>query len=214
MDEDQQLRGGLRIAKGAVVGGKRDAEMLRQSGEAVGREAGEISPHRDDGAESGTAKILAEASEFLPKKSEVECRVVRDEYRLPHEPAEGPGDFRKLRGVGHHRIGDPGEAGDVAGNGPFGIHEGAELFDHLTSAHLHRADLGNPMLGGRPAGGFDVDHDVFLIRIGKPFDADDLHWKSGFFQRLQLDKLVSPDLIALRLDFDEAEFLPNTTMSS
>ncbi len=57
------------------------------------------------------------------------------------------------------------------------------------------------------AGGFHIHHHVFLIRIGEPRDADDLDLKSGFFQRLQLDQLVPPNLVALGLDLHKSQIL-------
>jgi len=66
------------------------------------------------------------------------------------------------------RLGDAGEHDDLRGDGAARVDEGLEGAEALTAAELHRTDLGDAALGGRPAGGLEVDDDERRTRQRRP----------------------------------------------
>ncbi len=80
------------------------------------------------------------------------------------------------------------------------------LVDDVAALDFHRADFGDAVVGRPPAGGFDIDHDIGLVRVGAVGDTADIGGEAQFAQQVEPGQLVAPDLVAFGLDLDEFEF--------
>src|SRR5205823_3809594 len=76
---------------------------------------------------------------------------------VPGELEERRQDLRQRRRRYEHRLGDPGQHGDVRRHGLPRVDQGGELGQLLPAADLDRADLGDPAAVRCPAGGLQVD---------------------------------------------------------
>jgi hypothetical protein len=89
-------------------------------------------------------------------ESEVETGVVGHEHRAAEELEEGGEDRLHRRRAAHGQLVDPGEVGDEPGDRHTGIDQALEGPEALAPSVQDRADLGDPGVGGRPAGGLEV----------------------------------------------------------
>ena len=79
----------------------------------------------------------------------------------------GEHDLDRL-GVGHHPVRDAGQGADQRRDGDLGVDQGVEGAENLAAADLDGADLGDPVVGGRPAGGLEVEHDELDVEQRGP----------------------------------------------
>ena len=78
-----------------------------------------------------------------PEKADIESRVMRHQHGPVGEFQEHRQHGRDGRGIAHHRGGDPGEFDDLRRDSALRVHQGGELTDDLSAAHLDRPDLGD-----------------------------------------------------------------------
>jgi hypothetical protein len=84
---------------------------------------------------------------------------VGDQHRAAQELQHGRQHLRQPRRAGDHRGGDARERDDAGRHAGARVDECGELTDPLATTHLHRADLGDRVVPGRPARGLQVEHD-------------------------------------------------------
>ena len=107
--------------------------------------------------EVGPAQVTSPAGGG--QEPHVERCVVRGEHAAAGELQERGEHALQRRREGDHRIADAGELRDLFGDRAVRIDQGGELPARVARADLHRADLGDPGLVGRPAGRFHIDND-------------------------------------------------------
>ena len=188
----------VRLEGNSEVGGK--------STETVGRQSGKMPLHLHDGAEDRPGEMDADPVELRLEKAMIEFRAVGDKHGLSDEGPEFRGDRGEFGCRRDHFIRDPGEFDDERGDATSGLHEARPLLDDATVAHLHRSDFSDAVRRGIAAGGLEIDDDVFLPRIEGPADIGEADLESRAAQALDLDHLLTPDLVSLRLDLEEARF--------
>jgi len=179
--------------------------MFAQGGEPMGRKPGKMASRFDDGAEDGAAEGDFAAFELGLEEAVVEAGAVGHEDGLANKLAEFRGDLGETRGLADHGIGDAGELADEGGNAALRIHEARPFPDDAPPAHPDRTDLGEAVAGGITSGGLDIDDDIVLSGIDDPLDPGHLDAETGPAQTLDLHELLTPELVALRLQFNEAE---------
>jgi hypothetical protein len=128
---------------------------------------------------------------------------VRHEHGAVGELEERRQRGAERRGVGDHRVGDPGQERDERRDRDAGLHERLELAEHLAAAHLDRADLGDAGVDRCAAGGLEVDDDER--------DVDQLHRvlpgeRAGLRQAPQL-LLDDPRRPGLRVGLHDADVM-------
>ncbi len=157
----QHIDRGARVGERAVGGRGRRAEVGREGGEpAVGRVvAAEDAPGEQRGVDDRErGPVEAVGGRRGAEEPDVERRVVGHENAALGELQErrqGLADRGRAR---DHRIGDAGEDGDERGDRLARLDQGLELAEHLTRAHLHRADLGDAVGLVGSTRGLEVDH--------------------------------------------------------
>ncbi len=158
----QHVDGGPCVGQCAVIGGHPGTQQGGQRGQpdagrlGLGQHlAGE--PH---GVHHGrTRPWQTEPRAGGLQEADVERRIVRNKDGPPDELQERRQHGADPRCVVHHRIGDPGQDGDLRRDRPAGVDQGRELAEHLTAPDLHRPDLGDGLRQRRSTGGLQVDHD-------------------------------------------------------
>jgi hypothetical protein len=93
-----------------------------------------------------------------------------------------------------HVVGDPGQPGDVGGDGAPRIDEWLPLREDLVIAKFNSANLGDTVSVRPAAGCFDVDDNIILLRIEPEIDAGDLGLYTGVTKLAQARELVAANL--------------------
>ncbi len=166
----EQVGGCQRVVEGTVAGAVIEAEAVGEGPEAtVGDLVAEQSPGEGEGVdrpvgEAGPALL----SERGVEERHVEADVVADDDGVAEELEQGGHDRLDARGPGDHGLGDPGEHGDLWRDRATRIDEGVVAPQALAPSQLHRADLGDAAVGGRPARRLEVEHDEGHVVEGRP----------------------------------------------
>ena len=159
----QDVDGGLGVVQGPMVRSYRRLHQRRERAEPHARRLVPVEypsgqPHGVHHRRLGPGHPVPGARR--PQEPDVVGRVVRDQHTAADPLQEARQHGLDPRRRPHHRVGDAGEHGDLRGDRAAGVHQGGELAEHLTTADLDRADLGDPVgLVRRPAGGLQVDND-------------------------------------------------------
>src|SRR4029453_14321673 len=150
------------VGQGPVAGGDRRPQAGGQGGQAdVGHlVAGEQLAGQPGRADDPVGQApVAVALQVGLDEAPVEGGVVGHQHSAAEELEQaGEHDLDRLL-VGHHRVGDAGQGADQRRDGDPGVDQGLEGADDLAPADLDRADLGDAVVGGRSAGGLQVEHD-------------------------------------------------------
>ena len=153
-----------RVGERAVVGGGARPEEPREAGQlAVGRlVAGDDLAGQPGGVEHPMAGPLVPGDRAGGlEERHVERRVVGHQHGArgaAGELEEGRQRRAEPRGARHRGVGDAGEHRDERRDRHTRVDQRLELAEHLTGAHLDRADLGDLARLRRAAGGLEVDH--------------------------------------------------------
>ena len=161
----EDLGAGLGVGQRPVRRSHRRAEVLRERLEPHVRHVGPDDAPREAGGAHRRRwqRVVVEAFERDVEEREVEPGVVRHEDAAARELRERRQHPLDRRRAGHHEVVDPGQVRDLAGDRHAGVHEGLEHAGALAAPDLHRADLGDPRVGRRAAGGLEVDdHELDL----------------------------------------------------
>ena len=161
----EDLGAGLGVGQRSVRRPHRGAEVLRERLEPHVRHVGPHHAPREAGGAHRRRwqRVVVEAFERDVEEGEVEPGVVRHEDAAARELRERRQHPLDRRRAGHHEVVDPGQVRDLAGDRHAGVHERLEHAGALAAPDLHRADLGDPRVGRRAAGGLEVDdHELDL----------------------------------------------------
>ena len=110
-----------------------------------------------DGAQHRGVEALADARELVLDEAVVEARVVGHEHAVGEQRPHAVGEIGKGRGVGHHGVGDAGEALDGRRNRHARVDQARPALDQHAVFDAQDRDLGDPIHHGVGAGGFNVD---------------------------------------------------------
>lgn len=146
----------IRVGERPVACRRRERVPLDQRVEPMARLAREKRARQPHRAKHVGIECDARSLELRAQKASVEARVVRDE-KFAVEPLEQCArNVGKRRRAAHHRVGDTRELLDERGNRLLRIDERRPC-RYAVRVHDDNADFGDAMLGGRSAGGFEVD---------------------------------------------------------
>jgi hypothetical protein len=153
-----------------VAGGDRGPQVGGQGGQA---HVGQLVAGQQLAGQPGRADdpvgqaLVAVPLQVGLEEAAVEGGVVGDQHR-PAEELEQAGEHDLDRlGVGHHPVGDAGQGADQRRDRHRGVDQGVEAAEDLAAADLDRPDLGDAVVGGRPAGGLEVeDHELDVEQRG------------------------------------------------
>ena len=91
------------------------------------------------------------------QEGDVEADVVADDHGAPQELEQRRQHRLDARRRRDHRVGEPGEHGDLRRDRPARVDERLERAEALAAADLDRADLGDGVVGAVAAGGLEVE---------------------------------------------------------
>ena len=100
----------------------------------------------------------------LLDEAHIKSRIVCNQHAVPDEFKELRKDHPDLRIFHDHLIGNTRKIGDLKGDRPPGVDEGAEPVRDLPAAHFYRADLDDPVPDGTETGGLNIEDNISIIQ--------------------------------------------------
>lgn len=200
VDAQEQFRRGAGVAESAVMGLEGNTEVGGEGSETVGGEARKKPFHFHHRTKHRAGKPDANPIELRSEKAVIELGSVGDEDGVADEGTQFPSNPVEFGCRRDHLISDPGELDDEGRNATPRTHEAGPFLDDATTAHSHRSDFGNTVRRGIAAGGLEIDDDILLFCIEGPPDIGQTDFESRPLQALDLDELLTPDLVPLGFD--------------
>ena len=151
------------VVAGAVMIEVAEAVVLRERVEAVVLEFRVHVAGHGHGVEVGIRKIQPVLLRRRADEARVEGGVVGDEHAVSDEGIERLQRFSDRRRVRDHRVGDPGELGDVLRDVHAGVDEGVKAVEDLAVLENDRADLGDFVRRGGEARRLDIEDGEFVV---------------------------------------------------
>ena len=134
----------------------------RKRGQRAELAVGDLLAHQAASERTRVDERVAEARVAASRQGgveerDVEPQVVADEHAPADELDQRRQHLLDARRGHDHRLGDARQERDRRGDGDAGIDEGLKRAEALAAAETDRADLGDAAVGGRAAGGLEVD---------------------------------------------------------
>ena len=150
----------LGVGQGTMVGGHRASKVCRQS---LQLEVSNVGPNQSSRQGGGVDSLIlelsvAESDGRRIEERHVESDVVADDDRIADEFEERGEDRLDSGGIEDHGLGDAGEDGDRRGNRGARVNEGLKRRDEIAALVFDGTDLRDLAIGGRTAGGLQVEH--------------------------------------------------------
>ena len=157
IDDLRESPEGARIAQCAMPIADRQRMALDQGIEIMAPILGVEPARKLHRTKHPSGEGAPEAAELVLEKAVVEARVVRDEDAALDPAGDFVGNLAEGGRAGDHCAGDPGQALYLRGNAAFRIDQRAPLAHPRAVVDADDADLGDAILRGDRAGGFEID---------------------------------------------------------
>ena len=120
---------------------------------------------QNQGVRGGVAVRQTLPLAFRPDEAGIEVGIVGNQHPISHEFQEFRKNFLNFRGTLKHFVGDTRQLHDFPLQLSLRVYEGLEPVDFLAVLQNHRADLNDPVVPGRKAGGFQIEGHELLMKV-------------------------------------------------